>query len=194
MRTLQPQVTDGPRSDILACVAESPGIHLRRVERETRLPLGQVLYHLDRLERMGLVVSARDSGFRRYYLSHDVGRAEKRYLAALRHEVPRRILIRLLETSPLSHKELLAAVGVAASTLSFHLQRLLASGVLLRERRGTANHYSIAEAEIVRRELVYYRESFRDAEVDHYVRTMLSRLPPLAVPAPIPVTDATLAS
>lgn len=189
MRPLPPQVTEGPRSDILACVADSPGIHLRRVERETSLPLGQVLYHLDRLERMGLVVSARDSGFRRYYLSHDVGRAEKRYLAALRHEVPRHILVRLLETSPMSHKELQAAVGVAASTLSFHLQRLLTSGVLLRERRGTANHYSIAEPDIVRRELVYYRESFRDPEVDQYVRTMLSRLPPLVTSASIPVSS-----
>lgn len=198
MRPLPPQVTEGPRSDILGVVADSPGIHLRRIERETSLPLGQVLYHLDRLERMGLVVSARDAGFRRYYLSRDVGRAEKRYLAALRHEVPRRIMLRLLEASPLSHKELQSSVRVAASTLSFHLQRLLTSGVLLRERHGTANHYSIAEPDTVRRELVYYRESFRDPEVDQYVRALLNRLPPLAHAAPLTVAagdaDARLAS
>lgn len=180
MRSLSPEVTVGPRADILTCVSSAPGIHLRQVERETKLPLGQVLYHLDRLERMGLVVSARDQGFRRYYVARDVGRSEKRYLAALRHEVPRRVLLHLLEASPRSHKELQAPLGVAASTLSFHLQRLLASGVLTRERQGTLNLYAIAEPEVVRRGLVYYRESFRDPEVDRFVRHALAQLPPLA--------------
>jgi predicted transcriptional regulator len=179
MRTLTPDVTKGPRADILACVSAVPGIHLRSVERETALPLGQVLYHLDRLERMGLVVSARDAGFRRYYLSRDVARGEKRYLAALRHEVPRRVLLILLASPRQNHRELQGAVGVAGSTLSFHLQRLLTSGVLLRERAGTANFYSIAEPATVRRSLVYYRESFRDPEVDRYVRAQLDRLPAL---------------
>lgn len=199
MRTLPVEVTEGPRTDILACVAASPGIPLRRVARATGLPLGQVLYHLDRLERMGVVVSARDAGFRRYYVARDVARGEKRYLAALRHEVPRRVLLRLLEASPLSHKELQADVRVAASTLSFHLQRMLASGVLTRFRSGAANLYAIGDPETVRRELVYYRESFRDPEVDRYVRAILTHLPPLATtPAvQLPVADSartTLAS
>jgi predicted transcriptional regulator len=182
MRPLAPQVTQGPRADLLALVANTPGIHLRLLERESGLPLGQVLYHLERLERMGLIVSARDAGFRRYFLTREVGRGEKRYFAALRHEVPRRVLLRLLDRSPLAHKQIQEPLGVAASTLSFHLQRLLASGVLLRVRTGTANHYAIAEPEIVRRELVFYRESFRDPEVDRYVRSLLTQLPPLAPP------------
>lgn len=182
MRSLTPEVTAGPRTVILACVLATPGIHLRNVERETKLPLGQVLYHLDRLERMGIIVSARDAGFRRYYPARDVGRGEKRYLAALRHEVPRRVLLALLTRGRANHKELQAALGVAGSTLSFHLQRLLGSGVLLREAQGAANVYTIAEPEIVRRELVYYRESFRDAAVDRFVRAELERLPALDGP------------
>lgn len=194
MRSLAPEVTEGPRTNILECIARTPGIHLRSVERTTSLPLGQVLYHLDRLERMGLIVSTKDAGFRRYFLSRDIGRAEKRYLAALRHEVPRRILLILLETGRQTHKDLQARLEVAGSTLSFHLQRLLASGVLARDRRGAANLYAIADPETVRRELVFYRESFQDAAVDRYVRAQLDRLPPLAArlplldeePAPVP--------
>lgn len=187
MRSLSPEVTPGPRADILAVVHTTPGIHLRSVERETGLPLGQVLYHLDRLERMGLVVSARDAGFRRYYPSRDVGRGEKRYLAALRTQVPRHVLLALLEgPSPQSHKELQAAVGVAGSTLSFHLQRLLAAGVLDRTRQGATNLYAITDPGTVRRELVYYRESFRDEKVDRFVRSQLEALPPLGG-SPLPV-------
>lgn len=188
MRSLAPQVTPGPRADILAVVMATPGIHLRSVERETSLPLGQVLYHLDRLERMGLLVSARDVGFRRYYPARDVGRGEKRYLAALRTDVPRHVLLALLERVELSHKDLVEAVGVAGSTLSFHLQRLLSAGVLERQRRGATNLYRITDPETVRRELVYYRESFRDEKVDRFVRAQLERLPPLGnVPVAIDV-------
>lgn len=175
MRSLVPEVTAGPRADILQCVFDRPGIHLREVERETELALGQVLYHLDRLERMGIVVSSRDSGFRRYYGTREVGRGEKRFLAALRHELPRRALLQLLARGQANHKELQSALGVAGSTLSFHLARLLAGGVIVRDRRGASNVYTISEPDIVRRELIYYRESFRDPEVDRYVRAELAR-------------------
>lgn len=180
MRSLQPEVTEGPRAQILECVTTTPGIHLRQVERDTHLPLGQVLYHLDRLERMGLVVSTRDAGFRRFYAANEIGRGEKRYLAALRHEVPRRVLLVLLEEGRATHKGLLDRLGVAGSTLTFHLQRLLASGVLERGAGGASNEYVIVDAQTVRREVIFFRESFQDDEVDAFVRRELERLPPPA--------------
>lgn len=160
---------------MLGVVSDHPGIHLRGLERETGLALGQVLYHLDRLERMGVLVSARDGGFRRYYPARGIGRAEKRFLGALRQEMPRRVLLALLAGGELRHRELLDRLGVAASTLSFHLQRLLASGVVTRRREGASNVYSIADPALVRRELIFFRESFRDPEVDRYVRGELER-------------------
>lgn len=179
MRPLAPDVTEGPRADILACVTRVPGAHLRGIERMTGLPLGQVLYHLDRLERMGLVASTKDQGFRRYYLAKDVGRSEKKYLAALRHQVPRRVVLLLLERPGLTHKDLQAAVGVAGSTLSFHLDRLLSSGVLARTKVGASQQYAVADPNLARWELVYYRESFGDPEVDRYVKRVLALLPPV---------------
>lgn len=183
---LEPEVTRGPREDILTTVTRIPGIHLRDIERRARLPLGQVLYHLERLERMGLVVSARDNGFRRYFRvgAVGVGRGEKRYLAALRHEVPRRLVLKLLQTpGPRSHKELQGELGVAGSTLSFHLQRLLTSGVLVREQRGASNLYALADPSVAQRELVYYRGSFEDPEVDRHVRALLDSLPATRLPS-----------
>jgi DNA-binding MarR family transcriptional regulator len=184
MRSLAPDVTEGPRADILECVSRTPGAHLRGIERMTGLPLGQVLYHLDRLERMGLVVSSKDAGFRRYYLTKDVGRNEKRYLAALRHAVPRRIVLALLETPGLTHKDLTPLLGVAGSTLSFHLERLLASGVLVREKVGAALRYRVSDPDVARWELIFYRESFADPEVDRFVKRVLASLPGVSPPAP----------
>lgn len=169
MRTLVPDVTEGPREDILSCVRAHPGVHLRGIERRTRLPLGQVLYHLDRLERMGLVSSHRDSGFRRYFAPDAVSRSEKPILSALRHDVPRRLVLALLETPGLPHKVLQQGAGVAGSTLSFHLQRLVASGVLVRARENGATRYSVADPDLARQELATYRASFADPEVDRFV-------------------------
>jgi DNA-binding MarR family transcriptional regulator len=183
MRSIAPHVPEGPRADILECVSRVPGAHLRGIERMTKLPLGQVLYHLDRLERMGLVVSSKDAGFRRYYLVKDVGRTEKKYLAALRHQVPRRIVLTLLEAPGQAHKDLQGRLEVAGSTLSFHLERLLASGVLVRQKVGGAQQYVVADPSVARWELIYYRESFADGEVDRYVRRALAALPD-AAPAP----------
>lgn len=169
MRSLPPQVNSGPRLLILQCVRMHAGIHLRDVERRTGLPLGQVLYHLDRLERMGLLATQRDHGFRRYYATDRVSHEEKPILAALRHDVPRRVMVRLLASPGLTHKELQAHAGVAGSTISFHLQRLVDAGVLLRERRAGAHRYTLAQPDLARRELVTYRASFDDPDVDRFL-------------------------
>lgn len=184
MRPLSPEIAeDTPRANILACVERTPGAHLRGIERMANLPLGQVLYHLDRLERMGLVSSRRDSGFRRYFLASSIGRHEKRYLGALRLDAPRRVILALLRDGPLPHKVLLQTLGVAGSTLSFHLRRMMDAGILVRERDGPVQRYRIVEPDLARQELIYWRESFADPEVDSYVRDALAALPPLAPPA-----------
>ena len=180
MRSLPIDVVAGPRAVILDRIQECPGIHLRQIERDTSLALGQVLYHLDRLERMGVVVSTREGGFRRFFRSHDVARGEKPYVAALRQPLPRRIQLALLERGALTHKDLQLRMEVAASTLSFHLQRLVGAGVLIRERVGTQNLYTLADADATRRAVVLFRESFKDPEVDRFVRALLDSLPPLA--------------
>ena len=177
MRSLPIDVVAGPRAELLRCIQECPGIHLRQIERETSLALGQVLYHLDRLERMGVVVSTREAGFRRFYRSHDVARGEKPFVGALRQPLPRQIQLILLELGPQPHKDLQARVNVAASTLSFHLQRLVSAGAIVRERVGTQNFYALADPDGTRRALVLFRGSFRDPEVDRYVRALLDSLP-----------------
>ena len=147
------------------------------------LPLGQVLYHLDRLERMGLISSRRELGFRRYFVTASIGRQEKPYLGALRLDAPRRIMIALLRHGAMPHKTLQQELGIAGSTLSFHLQRMMDAGILLREREAGLQRYRIAEPDIARRELIFWRESFADPEVDRFVRETLASLRLPAAPA-----------
>lgn len=188
MLALAPNAT---RDRVLAFIEAFPGEHLRAVERGTRLPLGQVLYHLDRLERAGTVVSIRGGGYRRFFLAASVGRSEKRYLAALRSPTPRAIALELLERGPLTHKDIQAALGLAGSTTSFHLQRLAEAGIVAGERVGGQILHRVEDSALARFVLVFWRESFRDAAVDRFVRRALDGVrQPASFPAASGVPSA----
>lgn len=80
----------------------------------------------------------------------------------------------LLLDPGLSHRELAAHVPVTGSTLSFHLGKMVESGVLEREVRGNERRYRVADELTASRALVLYRESFHDPLVDRFAETWLT--------------------
>lgn len=138
-------------------VVASPGAHLRELSRILQLDPHHAQYHLDRLERAGFVTIAADGGFTRYYprstegIAHDShGPAEKRILAAARKPIPLRAMLVLLVKGPSSLHTLAQSMGIAASTLSYHLSRLVHDGVLLRQGEAQADRrYAVADPALV---------------------------------------------
>ena len=153
------------RRRIYECVTENPGAHLREVARRCTMPLGTSLYHLDYLETAGLIVSRRDGRYKRYFGSHSIGRREKEVLSLLRHEAPRRLTQALLDRGAATQRELCDLVGVSRSTVSFHLNRLVADGVVLRTPRRPEALYDIAEPVFTRDLLARFGESLRNVPV-----------------------------
>lgn len=129
------------------------------------MPLGTSLYHLDYLESAGLIVSRRDGRYKRYFGSHSIGRREKEVLSLLRHEAPRRLTQALLDRGAATQRELCDAVGVSRSTVSFHLNRLVAEGVVLRTPRRPEALYDVAEPAFTRDLLQRFGESLRSVPV-----------------------------
>jgi predicted transcriptional regulator len=147
------------RKAIHDCVAAHAGAHLREIARRCELPLGTTLYHLDCLERAGLVVARRDGRYKRYFTHAGVGRREKEVLSMLRHDAPRRIVYALLPGSPMTQRELCSAVGVSRSTLSFHVNRLVAEQIVARQPARPEARYALSEPDLVRGLLARYQES-----------------------------------
>lgn len=133
------------RRRIYECVTANPGAHLRDVARRCAMPLGTSLYHLDRLETSGLLVSRRDGRYKRYFGSHSMGRREKEVLSLLRHDAPRRIVSSLLASGGATQRELCDRVGVSRSTVSFHLARLVTDGLVARVPRRPEAVYEVLE-------------------------------------------------
>jgi len=150
------------RKRIYEEVERHSGSHLREIGRRCDLPLGTALYHLDRLEAEGLITVRRDGRYKRYFPAQGLGRKEKDLLSAFRHAVPRRVATALLETPAMTQRELCAAVGVSRSTLSFHVNDLIARGILRREPCRPENRYVLEDAELTRSILTRYKDSLGD--------------------------------
>lgn len=146
----------------------NPGVHLRRIGQALGMSTGMLSYHLGYLERNGLLKSEEDGHRKRYFIARAFLEAQRRILAILRQDVPRRIVLELLVHGDRTFAELQASVGVSKSTLSYHLQKLLGRELLLRTKRERESVFSIKDLEEVRKLLLANRTSFQDDAVDRF--------------------------
>lgn len=168
MKTKEEALELDARRQIYEHILATPGTHLRGVHRAVRLPFGQVLYHLNYLEKLELVVVKKDGKFSRYFVKNLIGRQEKNVISVLRHEVPRTIAVLLLFHPELTHKHILEHVAVSPSTLSFHLAKMVEAEVVVREQRGRESLYRLLDADLATKTLIRHRASFSCGVVDRF--------------------------
>ena len=168
MKTKEEALELDARRRIYEYILATPGTHLRGVHRAVGLPFGQVLYHLNYLEKLELIVVKKDGKFSRFFVTNLIGRKEKDVISVLRHEVPRTISILLLFYKELSHKSILEHVSVSPSTLSFHLAKMVDAQVVSREQRGRESIYKLLDDVLVTKTLIRHRASFRCEIVDRF--------------------------
>lgn len=149
------------RRRILSLVNQYPGLHLRELQRRALTSAMLVEYHLNVLERWGLVTSHEEGGYRRFFPARDaklpLGKTEKVWLGLLRQPVPLGIALYLIETPLAPHKELADVVPVTKSTLTYHLKNMEAAGLIAREPPGGGRAFRLVDAEKVLALLRAYR-------------------------------------
>lgn len=158
-------------------VRRNPGFHLREIARALDLSITLVDYHLRFLEKHDLVGSSMDGEYKRYYPRSTPGDAtagpalsepEKQILATLRQPVPFRVVAYLMERESATHKEILAKVPVSPSTLSHHLKKMLATGVLSR-MESRERGYRVENPKSIARLMTTYELATKD-QVDTFLR------------------------
>lgn len=132
------------RRVIYETVGDSPGISLRSLREKIGMAEGTARYHLDLLVRHGLIASHCRYGFTRYYVNNGAyGRPEHVLLTHLHNENDRRIIDLLTGSDGKSHRDLMAATGTTSSSISWHMKRLVADGIVQSERNGKINSYQL---------------------------------------------------
>lgn len=155
-----------PRKKIYDAIEESPGMHLRQIDRKLDIPMGTIRYHLRVLEKRDLITSKKEDKYKRFYARGKIDREKKDVLAILMKELPRTIILYLLEFPGSSHKDILSSLDVAASTLSYHLKKLREKD-MIEKRDGT---YHVKNEEEIADLLIQYQQTFLDSLVDRFVR------------------------
>ncbi|MDG6926642.1 MAG: winged helix-turn-helix transcriptional regulator [Nitrososphaerota archaeon] len=135
---------DATQRRILDYITSQPGVHLRQICRELGLAMGDVQYHVHRLERDGLVTSVRRGLYRFFYPAALFGERQKDILGMLSLDTPRELLMSIVEAPGQGQDELARAISVTQPTVSWHLRRLVDLGIVERQQSGRSVTYRVA--------------------------------------------------
>lgn len=161
------------RRRLYAVVREYPGIHVREAARQLGTSMALVEYHLALLRDHGLVTVSKDDGYARLYPTEAPSPREedREQVGVLRQRLPLRITLTLLDDGPAKHKDLADGLGLGKSTLSFHLRKLEAAGLVARGEDGA---FAVKEPDRVLRLLLAFpptrdlRQAFADVWLSLY--------------------------
>lgn len=116
-------------------IHEDPGIYFNELARELDLAAGQTQYHVRELIDSDTVAAADLFGRTHYYPpSYDAW--ERQALALLRRETSAEIVATLLEEGPSRPTDVADRVGIARSTLAWHVDRLVDANLIDKRRDG----------------------------------------------------------
>lgn len=147
------------RRRVLELVRQYPGLHLREIQRQLDTSAMLAEYHLNLLEKWGLVTSLEEKNYRRFFPNSELPRPlppeDKRALCLLRQTVPLGIILLLLERGALTHGQIADALDLRKSTLTYHLNLLEGAGVV--KRTAQARLFELVEREHILSLLRSYR-------------------------------------
>jgi len=157
------------RRRIYRAIKRSPGIHFRELLKRLGIVVGELQYHLDWLVRKGIIRMERDEGFTRYFPKDFVlDEQDREIMRHLWRRTTRKIIIWLLQNPCSTLTEISKAINRSPSTTSWHLDKLVRAGLVVRRKERTT-FFTIREPERVVRLLILYRESFLDRIVDSFI-------------------------
>lgn len=122
------------RRRLLEAVRRFPGLHLRELARQLDTSVALVSYHLENLLEAGLVRVEAEERYQRVFAVGDdwaLRPEDRRWLAALRQPKALHVALHMLDVrGPVRHGDLVEALGIGKSTLTFHLKKLQAVGIV----------------------------------------------------------------
>jgi predicted transcriptional regulator len=122
--------TEANREKIRAAVSLIPGLHLRLLQRVIGLSFNSTRYHVGALSKNGEIIRDDKAGYSRLY---PVGTtdSEKAIYSAMRNKTDRLVLTTLLKEVKVSRRQLGERTGLAKSTMSEHISKLVRAGIVI---------------------------------------------------------------
>jgi predicted transcriptional regulator len=130
-RVQEPDALRHPtRKAVAEAVRAEPGVHFAELHRRLHLPRGTLSHHLGKLVETGVLHRRKAHGYVCYFPKGFGDRRFKAALASVKAAGARRILRMLDDEGEASVTDLASALDLDASTVSYHLDRLVSAGLI----------------------------------------------------------------
>ncbi len=146
-------------------IRSRPGTYMREMERELEMQVGMLTYHLRVLTDAGMVRTEQEGNHIRYFPSDGFVLTDRKVLSYLRNHSTRAILMHALDRGSIGFGELVELTGVSKSTLSYHLKRMHAAGLIV-VTKGDSTAVSVADPEQLTNLLVWVKEDLERDSAD----------------------------
>lgn len=134
------------RASVFDHVKANPGAHPSAIAQHIGIGWGTVVYHLARLEESSLVTTRMAHNRKCYFaVGGELDNAGRSAVAAMATDKGRAIVDALRAEPGLSQKALAERLGMSQALASWHVKRLIQSGVLVATRDGRSNLLHVAE-------------------------------------------------
>jgi predicted transcriptional regulator len=159
------------RKEIYDFIKKNPGFHFRELQRRLKIPLSSFEHHIDYMIRHKIISKEKDGGFTRFF-AQDMSQEEKRLLSTLRNRRVQEIVLLLLTKNELKYQDLKNQLDVHSSSLSYYLKHLVDKNIILRQKIGYENVYSIVDRSVAK-VLAIYKPKLIDKLTDKVMNTFL---------------------
>jgi predicted transcriptional regulator len=114
---------------LLLSIDENPGIRYRELLRLINSSNGVLSYHINRLEKMDLVIVERRARMTRFF-PRNISNEIMGVMRFLRNQTSYEIIKLLYDRGPTSQHEIINYTRKAASTISWHMKKLLDDNIV----------------------------------------------------------------
>jgi predicted transcriptional regulator len=125
-----------PQQELLLSIDENPGIRYRELLRLTNSSKGVLSYHINRLEKMDLVIVERRARMTRFF-PRNISNEIMGVMGFLRNRTSYEIIKLLYDRGPTSQQEIINYTKKAASTISWHMKKLLDDNIVCIKDKNT---------------------------------------------------------
>ncbi|NJD98450.1 metalloregulator ArsR/SmtB family transcription factor [Thermococcus sp. LS1] len=161
------------RNEILHHIQSKPGITFRELARELGVGIGDLQYHLHRLEKEGRIFSKK-LGKRRYIFPRGFEKEYQKLVIAISTETRRKILLLLMEGS-MGQSEIAKRLNLSQPTVSYHMGELVKLGIVEARREGKNVIYTLSyDPAIIARVIRDYRPSLWEKLADSLIDLLTS--------------------
>jgi DNA-binding transcriptional ArsR family regulator len=167
---------------LLLSIDENPGIRYRELLRLINSSNGVLSYHINRLEKMDLVIVERSARMTRFF-PRNISDEIMGVMGSLRNQTSYEIIKLLHDRGPISQQEIIKYTRKAASTISWHMKKLLDDNIVcikdkniiydgnndvgIKTQHKKLNLYELLNRNIVNG-LIYKTNNYIDSTINNY--------------------------